>query len=84
MNILYSGKKSLEDYSNSGEDNLVYAPANGMPAWQTYNFKAAVKPYKDIMLFSGIENIMDIQYRTFASGMNASGRNFYFGLKYNL
>lgn len=84
LNMLYNGKKYLEDYSNSGEDNLVYAPVNGMPAWQTYNFKAAVKPYKDLMLFTGVENMLDIQYRTFASGINASGRNFYFGLKYNL
>ncbi|WP_395078024.1 TonB-dependent receptor plug domain-containing protein [Flavobacterium sp.] len=84
LNMLYNGKKYLEDYSNSGEDNLVYAPANGMPAWETYNFKAAVKPYKDLMLFTGVENILDIQYRTFASGINASGRNIYLGLKYQL
>ena len=84
LNMLYSGKKYLEDYSNSGEDNLIYAPANGMPAWETYNFKAAVKPYKDLMLFIGVENILDIQYRTFASGINAAGRNFYLGAKYQL
>jgi hypothetical protein len=30
-----------------------------------------------------IENILDTQYRTFASGINAGGRNFYLGGKYN-
>ena len=84
LNMLYSGKKHLEDYSNSGEDNLIYAPVNGMPAWETYNFKTAVKPYKDLMLFIGLENILDIQYRTFSSGINAAGRNFYLGAKYQL
>ncbi|WP_394759095.1 TonB-dependent receptor plug domain-containing protein [Flavobacterium sp.] len=84
LNMLYNGKKHLEDYSASGEDNLVYAPVNGMPAWQTYNFKAAVKPFEDFTVFSGLENILDIQYRNFASGINASGRNFYIGAKYTL
>ena len=84
MNMLYNGKKHLEDYSTSGEDNLIYAPVNGMPSWQTYNFKAAVKPFKDLIVYSGIENILDIQYRNFASGINAAGRNFYFGAKYTL
>ena len=84
MNMLYNGKKHLQDYSTSGEDNLIYAPVNGMPSWQTYNFKAAVKPFKDLTVYSGIENILDIQYRNFASGINAAGRNFYFGAKYTL
>jgi hemoglobin/transferrin/lactoferrin receptor protein len=83
LNMLYNGKKALEDYSPSGEDNLIYAPANGMPAWQTYNFKAAVKPFKEVTLFTGVENILDIQYRNFASGINAPGRNFYLGAKYH-
>ncbi len=29
------------------------------------------------MLQGGIENILDTEYRTFASGINAPGRNFY-------
>jgi len=83
LNMLYNGKKHLEDYSDSGEDNLQYAPTNGMPAWQTYNFKSAFKPLESITIYAGIENILDIQYRTFASGINAPGRNFYGGMKYN-
>lgn len=82
--MLYNGKKYLEDYADNGEDNLQYAPANGMPAWQTYNFKTAVSAIKDLTIYSGIENILDIQYRTFASGINAAGQNFYLGLKYKI
>jgi len=80
--MLYNGKKDSKNYSSSGEDNQQYAPAGGMPAWETYNFKAGFKVYKGATLFVGIENILDTQYRTFASGINASGRNFYGGLKY--
>ena len=81
--MLYNGKKAASDYSTSGEDNAQYAPLGGMPAWETYNFKAGFNVYKGATLFVGIENILDTQYRVFASGINAPGRNFYTGLKYN-
>lgn len=81
--VLYNGKKALKDYSSSGEDNLVYAPATGMPAWETYNFKAGYTVMKGGTLYAGVENILDTQYRTFSSGINAPGRNMYAGIKYN-
>ena len=81
--MLYNGKKSLSRYSPGGEDNLQYAPANGMPAWKTYNFKTSFSILKELIIFTGLENILDTQYRTFASGINAGGRNFYLGSKYN-
>jgi hemoglobin/transferrin/lactoferrin receptor protein len=80
--MLYSGKKDIKDYFLNGEDNEQYAPADGMPGWKTFNLKGSVSLLKNTTLFSGIENILDTQYRTFASGMNASGRNVYFGVKY--
>ncbi len=82
LNMNYNGNKNLQDYSPSSEDNLVYAPENGMPSWEIYNFKTTFSIIKNTILFLGIENIFDIQYRTFASGINAAGRNFYFGAKY--
>lgn len=81
--MLFNGKKHLQDYSTSGEDNLVYAPANGMPAWETYNFKAGTKSMYGFTLYAGMENILDTQYRNFASGINAGGRNIYGGAKYS-
>ena len=79
--MLYNGKKDISDYFLNGEDNEQYAPANGMPGWKTFNIKGAVSMIKNLKIFTGIENILDIQYRTFASGMNASGRNVYLGAK---
>jgi len=81
--MLYNGKKDLKDYSLNGEDNEQYAPQGGMPSWETYNFKASSKPFFGATLFAGVENILDTQYRTFASGINAPGRNIYGGLKYS-
>lgn len=81
--LLYNGKKSIKDFNSNGEDNQEYAPKDGMPSWQTYNIKSSFTVLKKCTLFLGVENILDTQYRTFASGMNAPGRNFYTGLKYS-
>lgn len=80
--MFYNGKKELRNYSPSGEDNLQYAPNNGMSSWETYNFKGSLSLTDQFTILSGIENILDTQYRTFASGINSSGRNIYLGAKY--
>ena len=77
-----SGKK-LKEYSGSGEDNLQYATADGMPAWFTLNLKASYQPHKNIAILAGFENMLDTQYRTFASGINSPGRNIYLSLKWS-
>jgi hemoglobin/transferrin/lactoferrin receptor protein len=80
---LYNGAKKLNDYSDSGEDNLNYATAEGMPAWYTLNARVGYT-FKDYFTIQGgVENIMDINYRVFASGINAPGRNFYISAKLN-
>ena len=81
--LLYNGKKDISDYYPNGEDNERYAPKNGMPAWETYNIKTSFRILQNATLFAGVENILDTQYRVFASGINAPGRNFYGGLKYS-
>ncbi len=53
-----------------------------MPSWETYNLKGAYKLLDNLTVFAGVENLLDTQYRTFASGINAAGRNFYLGGKY--
>ena len=81
--MLYNGKKDIKNFFLNGEDNEQYAPPGGMPAWETYNAKGSLVLFKNATLFVGVENILDTQYRTFASGMNAPGRNLYSGLKYS-
>jgi len=73
----FSGWKYLSRYSNSGEDNLQYATAEGMPSWYTINIRASYELTKVFTLQAGVDNIFDLQYRTFASGINAPGRNIF-------
>jgi len=82
--INYNGWKKLKDYHLNGEDNEQYATPDGMPAWFTVNLRVSYKVCKNATLQAGVENIFDTQYRTFASGINAPGRNIYFALRANL
>ena len=80
--VNYNGWKKLKNYNMGGEDNQQYATPEGMPAWFTVNFRASYKVYKMITLQAGVENIFDTQYRTFASGINAPGRNIFASLRF--
>ncbi len=74
---LFQGKKPIDQYSPTGEDNQAYAPAEGMPAWFTLNLRAGYRVLNHLKLQAGIDNLLDRQYRVFASGINAPGRNYW-------
>ncbi len=73
--LLYNGKKQLKDYNPYGEDNLVYATPEGMPSWQIWNVSARVTVGKQYSLQLAVENVLDQNYRVFASGISGAGRN---------
>jgi hemoglobin/transferrin/lactoferrin receptor protein len=77
----FSAWKYLSGYSSSGEDNLQYATAEGMPSWYTLNLRVGYDITKMFTAQTGIDNLLDLQYRTFASGINAPGRNFFITLR---
>jgi hemoglobin/transferrin/lactoferrin receptor protein len=74
----YSAAKAGKDYSLGTEDNELYSadPVNGyMPGWITLNIKTAYHVTKNITINFGVENLFDVHYRVFASGISAPGRN---------
>ncbi len=73
--FFFNGWKRLEQYNADGEDNAQYATNKGTPAWQTYNVKFGFYLKKGFVFQTGIENILDVNYRYFASGFSAQGRN---------
>ena len=73
---LYNGWKKLDQFNPDGEDNAQYATADGMPSWFTLNFRSSYKIRKKVSLQFSVENIFDRNYRYFASGFSAPGRNF--------
>lgn len=79
--INYNGWKRLANYNDEGEDNQQYATKDGMPSWWTMNIRAGYAFSENIKLQVGVENLADINYRVFASGIHASGRNVYATLR---
>lgn len=81
---MYSGWKRLNDYNMYGEDNFFgNATAQGMPAWLTFNARAAYQVQKNLQIQMALENIFDVNYRVFASNISAPGRNFVLTLRGN-
>ncbi len=81
--VLFNGWKRIGDYNPIGEDNVQYATADGMPSWYTLNARVMVNVTKQVNCQVQVENILDRNYRYFASGISAPGRNFIVSMKVN-
>ena len=80
---LYNGWKKIENYNLEGEDNQQYATVDGMPSWWTLNFRSTFQLNKYLQLQAACENILDNNYRNFASGISNAGRNFIVTMRAN-
>lgn len=72
---MYNGWKRIGDYNPEGEDNAHYATPDGMPAWTTLNVRASLKIGPYLTVQAAVENLLNVNYRHFASGISAPGRN---------
>jgi len=79
--VNYNSRKNKDDYNIMGEDNFQYATPDGMPAWYTINLRAAYQVNKYLQFQIALENMLDINYRVFGSGISAPGRNLIFTLR---
>jgi hemoglobin/transferrin/lactoferrin receptor protein len=78
--ILFNSWKRIDMYNPTGEDNAQYATKEGMPSWYILNLYTGYKLHKQLHINFAIENILDRNYRYFASGISAPGRNFIISL----
>lgn len=82
--VLYNGWKKIEDYGPGSTDNPFEATADGAPAWHTFNYKVSYTTGSGLMLQLGLENIFDVHYKPFASGISGPGRNLILTLRYRM
>lgn len=75
--VRFNGQKPLSAYDLNGSDNADQASPEGSLAWVTYNLYGSwhLNPFLRLQL--GAENLTDLHYRTFSSGISAPGRNFF-------
>jgi len=53
------------------------------PSWWTLNMKFSYRVNDYLTVDAGVENIMDVRYRPYSSGIAAPGRNWIFALRAN-
>ena len=80
---VFNGWKRMKDYNLNGEDNEIYATKDGMPGWQIWNINTSYQASKKLGFSFQIENIADLNYRYFASGISALGRNYVVQARYS-
>lgn len=83
----YNGPKKFENMAPSeAEKPYMYAvDVNGnpwSPGWFTLNFKLSWGIFTFCNMTAGVENIFDLRYRPYASGIVAPGRNYLLSLRF--
>ena len=88
VNIIlrYNGSVDAEEMPFSEKDKLhMYAiNDNGLPyspAWYTINIHGSYHFSKNILIRVGLENLLDVRYRPYASGIAAPGRSLFFSMR---
>ncbi|MCX6332790.1 MAG: TonB-dependent receptor [Bacteroidia bacterium] len=85
----YNGAKKFKKMAPSEiEKPYMYATdENGnpwSPGWSTLNLKMSYRFLNRITFMAGVENILDLRYRPYSSGIAAAGRNFMASLRLEL
>jgi len=91
LSFKFSESKNPKDYSIGGEDGLEETPVitkngevnyYGTPSWNVLKLSSAYSISKSIKTVVILDNIFDVHYREFASGISAPGRNLNIVLSY--
>lgn len=80
VNVFYQAERKFEDLpvSEQGKTEIYAADANGnpyAPSYYTLNFKAMYTLNQNVSISAGVENITDVRYRAYSSGLSGAGRN---------
>jgi len=82
----YNGEISNEELAPSEQSKTHMYALNDQgkpysPAWWTFNMKISYRINDHLSFNVGVENILDVRYRPYSSGIAAPGRNFIFALR---
>ncbi|NUO20404.1 TonB-dependent receptor, partial [bacterium] len=79
----YNAWKQLDDIPVAGGEVTVYTD-DGVPSWWTLNLRGDVRIVEHLELVASLENILDLHYRPYGSGVSAPGRNLIVSLRAEL
>lgn len=80
----YNGNRFRKDIPTTEIDDKDYlyaihitdASKDGSPAWNTFNVKSNYQINEWLQVSGAVENLTDVHYRPYSSGISAPGRNF--------
>ncbi len=78
--INYNGKKDISNFSPIELNKLYLYTKDGSPTWLTNNISFIYNINYLAKINFSCENIFDVHYRSYSSGISAPGRNFNIGL----
>ena len=76
ISYIYNSWKYANEYDENGVDNLDEGTIDGNPSWNIINLNYINHINDNISASFSVENLLDTHYKTFGSGISASGRNF--------
>jgi len=83
LNWQFNLWKRIEDFGGS-VDNPEQATVDGSPVWHNFGINAQYRFSDSITLSGGIDNLFDVHYRPFSSGLSAPGRHVVFAIRYDM
>lgn len=81
--LKYQANKSIDDMDES-VDNAEEGLEDGFPAYMLWNVGITYQAMKGLQLHVFCDNMMDVHYRPFASGVSGPGRNFGISMRADL
>jgi hemoglobin/transferrin/lactoferrin receptor protein len=83
LSAVYSDGKTFDQLPEEEQNKPeIYAKGSDSkpysPSWTIFNIKSSIVISKYVTVQAGVENITDLRYRPYSSGIVAPGRNFIF------
>ncbi|MEQ9288071.1 MAG: TonB-dependent receptor [Cyclobacteriaceae bacterium] len=77
----YNGARNKSDFAPSELNKDHLYTVDGSPSWKTLNLRTSYQLNKHFRINAAMENIFDVHYRPYSSGISAAGRNVILSLK---
>ncbi|MBK8340960.1 MAG: TonB-dependent receptor [Flavobacteriales bacterium] len=81
----FSDGFSTDELAPTEKDKPIYALDSAgepyCPPWQVLDLKGSVRVTPALLITAGVENVLDVRYRTYSSGITSPGRNFIIALR---
>ncbi|PDH48248.1 MAG: hypothetical protein CND37_04070, partial [Bacteroidetes bacterium MED-G20] len=71
----FNAEKSNKLFGQGNTDNPLEASPMGYPSWWVINTQVGYQYKESLKLSLGLYNLLDVHYKTFASGISAPGRS---------